>query len=236
MNIKHHRFFPLVRDLWALRDSIAKTSDMSKITNALQSVHQLLDTECAVVECTLIPASQDKSMIAAIVVLAHHIIDIAQSRKMNMERCEAYRHKFVENVMNGSRSDMTHEVDIHNLFTSSEHDFRKNKDYGRYSDYSSHSSITGSSKSSNISTSDSASPGSSSITSPTLRSSEPVSRRRKVFVRKTLPVKAKTFLRQWLQDNRHDPYPTPDEKEVMAYQCGLSVKQVSDFLMNGTRL
>jgi Homeobox KN domain len=38
---------------------------------------------------------------------------------------------------------------------------------------------------------------------------------------------------RWLNKYRENPYPSPRIKKRMADVCGLTVKQVEDFLVNG---
>jgi len=47
-----------------------------------------------------------------------------------------------------------------------------------------------------------------------------------------LPLSAVNTLNEWVSNNRHDPYPTKEEKEILATKAGITVKQVNNWLVN----
>mmetsp|Transcript_22285 Transcript_22285/g.29146 ORF Transcript_22285/g.29146 Transcript_22285/m.29146 type:complete len:305 (-) Transcript_22285:32-946(-) len=50
--------------------------------------------------------------------------------------------------------------------------------------------------------------------------------------RKRLSKQQKAVLHQWLVNNWHHPYPTDEEKEKLAKDCGISVKRVNHWYIN----
>jgi hypothetical protein len=50
--------------------------------------------------------------------------------------------------------------------------------------------------------------------------------------RRTLPKKATESLSQWFFDHINDPYPSEEEKAVLAAQGGLTITQVNNWFGN----
>mmetsp|Transcript_20539 Transcript_20539/g.29730 ORF Transcript_20539/g.29730 Transcript_20539/m.29730 type:complete len:205 (-) Transcript_20539:68-682(-) len=50
--------------------------------------------------------------------------------------------------------------------------------------------------------------------------------------RKRLSKEQKSVLHQWLKNNWHHPYPSDEDKEKLAKECGISVKRVNHWYIN----
>ncbi|KAJ3011689.1 UNVERIFIED_CONTAM: hypothetical protein HDU68_001576 [Siphonaria sp. JEL0065] len=75
-----------------------------------------------------------------------------------------------------------------------------------------------------------------SVSSATVRSLD-------TFAPPSPPLKARAnftpdvldTLTAWLEANKHDPYPTVDQKKALATECGLNMKQVNNWFINARR-
>lgn len=68
--------------------------------------------------------------------------------------------------------------------------------------------------------------GAPTVVRPPLRF-EPAQARRKY-----LPKHARELLMEWLMAHKDHPYPTAEEKEELARQCGITQEQVSNWFIN----
>jgi hypothetical protein len=59
--------------------------------------------------------------------------------------------------------------------------------------------------------------------------------RRKSTRKSNHPQEAVLLLKEWLLNNRGDPYPKPHEKANLCKQTGLTVTQLNDWFVNGRR-
>lgn len=79
-----------------MRDDLSTCADMEELALALQLVHELFDQ----IEVALAlgnvkePNTQDKALLAAMVLLSHQIVDISQSRRLFQEKCNRHRKRF----------------------------------------------------------------------------------------------------------------------------------------------
>ena len=94
-DIKTHRFYNLLLQLWKLRDDAIVTTSIQSLVLTLQLVHELFDEY----DIDVALESKDRAddcVFAAIVVLCHQIIDICSDRRLLHENHVAIRKSFEE--------------------------------------------------------------------------------------------------------------------------------------------
>jgi hypothetical protein len=246
MKLTNHRLYPLLVQLWKIRDDAVKSADDESLALHLEIIHELLDDYNIDSYKSMLnsESNAENMVVSAIVILVQHVLDwcfitkqvrnVATDIRFSFKR-EVYQicQFFEEDGNNSQSEEETCQNDVHDKIIEPTAKTCQNVLHEQASKPDDPSPLE------DCMDEDAASSYKNSsdeeVEVRLTRKKKPSKKVKKLSARPNFAKETKDVLIKWIYDHKTYPYPTREDKNLLCQQTGLVMSQLNDWFINNRR-